>query len=440
MSHHEEEEPLNGTTTTVYASLNSLVINGIEVDRKLRQPSYYTSVNFEELKVEVAAILADLLTNQKVPCWLSQRIACFYSCRYFKQIANDLIDTECDLLDDHHLNKLRFVREKLVVHLRNSISNIIKEWLLCKKVLDKQNLLFSFARFEQDCAAIKYFEFGIKNKRRVMEDKVAIIENIDLIQSCLLGQEEAHEAIKKPAALFAVFDGHCGVDCAQYVSKHLPMLILQHPQFKHDINRVFADTFNLVNQKFTQKAKEESIRSGSTCCMSILTSDFENPYVFSGLDIAWCGDTRLCLVRNGKIVYLTEEHKPENEAEKSRILKAGGTVSFVSNAWRVNDSLAVSRSFGDMDYQPSVIAEPEVKHFDLDGSEDYFIIGCDGLWETLDLNELCSFVYEQSTQLSTQDNMAESLVKKAQFNGSADNITAIFVLLKDNLSQITKPC
>ena len=95
---------------------------------------------------------------------------------------------------------------------------------------------------------------------------------------------------------------------------------------------------------------------------------------------------------------------------------------------------------GDMDYQPSVIADPELKHFDLDGSEDYFIIGCDGLWETLDLNELCAFVYEQSTQMSTQDNMAESLVKKAQFNGSADNITAIFVLLKDNLSQITKPC
>ena len=62
MSHQEEEE-LNGTTT-VYASLNSLVINGIEVDRKLRQPSYYTTVNFDELKLEVAAILADLLTNQ----------------------------------------------------------------------------------------------------------------------------------------------------------------------------------------------------------------------------------------------------------------------------------------------------------------------------------------------------------------------------------------
>ena len=90
----------------------------------------------------------------------------------------------------------------------------------------------------------------------------------------------------------------------------------------------------------------KSIRSGSTCCISILTSDFENPDVFSGLDIAWCGDTRFCLVRNGKIVYLTEEHKPENESEKNRIIRSGGTVSFVSNAWRVNDSLAVSRSFG----------------------------------------------------------------------------------------------
>ena len=35
------------------------------------------------------------------------------------------------------------------------------------------------------------------------------------------------------------------------------MLILQHPQYKHDLGQVFVDTFNLVNQKFTQKAKEE---------------------------------------------------------------------------------------------------------------------------------------------------------------------------------------
>jgi serine/threonine protein phosphatase PrpC len=35
--------------------------------------------------------------------------------------------------------------------------------------------------------------------------------------------------------------------------------------------------------------------------------------------------------------------------------------------------------------------------------------------------------------------MAELLARKALENGSTDNITAIFVLLKDDLSQIEKP-
>jgi len=96
---------------------------------------------------------------------------------------------------------------------------------------------------------------------------------------------------------------------------------------------------------------------------------------------------------------------------------------------------------GDVEYQPSVISDPEIKHFDLDGSEDYFIIGCDGLWETLDQNELCSFIYEQVVTSDDKDNLnvAELLVRKAQSNGSLDNITAIFVLLKDDLTQITNP-
>lgn len=120
-----------------------------------------------------------------------------------------------------------------------------------------------------------------------------------------------------------------------------------------------------------------------------------------------------------------------------RIEETGGTVSFVSDAWRVNGSLAVSRSFGDISYQPSVTQEPQLKHFDLDGTEDYFIIGCDGLWETLNKNDLLTIVYENRNEIGV--NIAELLVRRALQNGSMDNITALFILLKDDLSLIEKP-
>ena len=49
---------------------------------------------------------------------------------------------------------------------------------------------------------LKYSEFGVKNKRRIMEDKVAIIENINIFQG-----EFVNNRSKRPGALFGVFDG-----------------------------------------------------------------------------------------------------------------------------------------------------------------------------------------------------------------------------------------
>lgn len=159
------------------------------------------------------------------------------------------------------------------------------------------------------------------------------------------------------------------------------------------------------------------------------------------LHVAWCGDTQLILVKqNGQISFVSDPHKPNSDKEKRRIEDAGGSVSFQSSAWRVNGSLAVARSFGDLDYQTSgVICDPDFRSFHLDGTEDYLIIGCDGLWEGLsNMAEMTNFVYEQ-TRASGNVNVAELLVKKAKENGSNDNITAVFVLLRDSLMQISKP-
>lgn len=71
-----------------------------------------------------------------------------------------------------------------------------------------------------------------------------------------------------------------------------------------------------------------------------------NEQIQRSIDVAWCGDTQFCLVKNGQINFITEEHKPDKPNEKKRIEETGGTVNFVSEAWRINSSLAVSRSFG----------------------------------------------------------------------------------------------
>lgn len=182
----------------------------------------------------------------------------------------------------------------------------------------------------------------------------------------------------------------------------------------------------------------KSLKSGTTGCLCLLTGSSEND-AYERMSVAWCGDTQLCLVKSGRIDFITETHKPNTKSERERIEKAGGSVCYLSNAWRINGSLAVARSFGDVEYQPSVTAKPQIEHFNLNSTlDDYLIIGCDGLWEALAMEELCSFIYEKALE-EPMNNMAESLVKKSRDEGSTDNITAIFITLKTSLKQIAKP-
>ena len=80
------------------------------------------------------------------------------------------------------------------------------------------------------------------------------------------------------------------------------------------------------------------------------------------------GDSRSILARSGQgniVVALSEDHKPDNTAEKARIMAAGGFVE--EN--RVNGSLNLSRSIGDFEYKSNtakdwkeqmVTCDPEV--------------------------------------------------------------------------------
>lgn len=53
------------------------------------------------------------------------------------------------------------------------------------------------------------------------------------------------------------------------------------------------------------------------------------------------------MYKNGAVIELTTDHKPENPTEKIRIESAGGQVF----AGRVNGNLNVSRALGDLEFK-----------------------------------------------------------------------------------------
>ena len=60
------------------------------------------------------------------------------------------------------------------------------------------------------------------------------------------------------------------------------------------------------------------------------------------------GDSRTLLCSDGKCIPMSIDHKPTDEGEMNRIIKAGGTVS---EEGRIDESINLSRCLGDFDYK-----------------------------------------------------------------------------------------
>ena len=134
--------------------------------------------------------------------------------------------------------------------------------------------------------------------------------------------------------------------------------------------------------------------------------------------IANTGDSRACMSSNQGASYTapTNDHKPSEDAEKTRIAKAGGEVYQNNNIMLggpggpvtqgpvrvIPGRLSVSRTFGDCQAKleryggnPNVIiVDPEIHHVDLRGdNHDFIILACDGIFDRLSTENTCNEIW-----------------------------------------------
>lgn len=95
--------------------------------------------------------------------------------------------------------------------------------------------------------------------------------------------------------------------------------------------------------------------------------------------------------------------------------------------WRVNGTLSVSRAIGDAKEKKFVIGEADVIKMDLDGSEDYLVLACDGVWDVVDGEELVECVNKHFLNGGEKKNTAKAIVEFAISEGSGDNLSVIIV-------------
>ncbi len=88
---------------------------------------------------------------------------------------------------------------------------------------------------------------------------------------------------------------------------------------------------------------------------------------------------------------------------------------------------------GDVSYKPYVSGQPDVNCIELDGTEDYVVLACDGMWDCVSHEELVQLVNEHLEENNgDRSTVAHKLVKTAKFNGSHDNISVVVVFFNKN--------
>lgn len=237
-------------------------------------------------------------------------------------------------------------------------------------------------------------------------------------------QHSALLDLDKDTSFFGVFDGHGGKVVAKFCSKYLHREVMKSEGYSVGelgtaVNKAFfrmdemmrgqrgwrelqslGDKVNQFtgmiegliwsprgsnsNDQHDDWAFEEGPHSdfsgptcGCTACVAILRN--------SQLVVANAGDSRCVISRNGQAYNLSRDHKPELEAERERILKAGGYIQM----GRVNGTINLSRAIGDMEFKQNkfltpdkqmLTANPDINTVELCDDDDFLVLACDGIW------------------------------------------------------------
>uniref|UniRef100_A0A8C5PDE3 Protein phosphatase 1E n=1 Tax=Leptobrachium leishanense TaxID=445787 RepID=A0A8C5PDE3_9ANUR len=332
---------------------------------KLRLPS--RTVSREEAQGELAEVLLGFLRSRGAPSWLcaslvhaavQQTLQADLSSYVQKNESTNVQEPE-----DESPEKDIFISSDLLLsHCLSCLQDICSQWQTCLPPItrcSRQMVISAHA---------------IRNTRRKMEDRHVTLLEFNQLHGITDDVERSY---------FAVFDGHGGVDAANYASAQVHVHVAMHEALPKDPAQALKDSFQRTDALFLRKAKRERLRSGTTGVCVLLEGD--------RVHVAWLGDSQALLVKKGNYVTLMDPHKPEREDERERIEALGGCVTFLG-CWRVNGTLAVSRAIGDIDQKPYVSGEADVTSHVLDGSEDFLVLACDGFYDTVSPPEVPELV------------------------------------------------
>mmetsp|Transcript_7281 Transcript_7281/g.15903 ORF Transcript_7281/g.15903 Transcript_7281/m.15903 type:complete len:370 (-) Transcript_7281:792-1901(-) len=343
---------------------------------------------------------------------------------------------------------------------------------------------------------VKFGGSAMQGWRRTMEDAH--------LAEVTLGQDPK-------VAMFGVFDGHGGSEVAKFCQKYMATEIQKLKEFNdgsvedslvrvfHRMDEMLRDnTYSQELEQFKTKetneeedAADENDGVGTMDALDLLKRVFqlkrfmgdntngsgegssgnsgfkvddateqEDNVVQAGctavvalvknnhLYVANAGDSRGVLCRGGKAVALSEDHKPAQETERTRIIAAGGFLSDIGGVCRVNGNLNLSRAIGDLRYKNNtdlapagqiITAEPDIRKLPLTPEDKFFVLACDGVWDVMSNQDVVDFVSQRLEKGMSPKEAASELLDACLANDpkeargvGCDNMTAVVVQFVSN--------
>jgi protein phosphatase 1L len=303
------------------------------------------------------------------------------------------------------------------------------------------------------------FAFDIVNNTNKMSNANPLIFNL----YSLFLQAEANTS---PVAYAAVFDGHGGFACAEWLSENFVAYVDKYWEGGAAPTAAINEAFRAADKRILAPKKgflgamgERGIggsKCGATGAVALLYKDKSGkPCILA----ANAGDARVVLGRKGgKAVQLTIDHVPDSEEERIRIERQNPNpksplVRYVGGTWRVGGLLALSRAFGDAFMKGTgqfegvqagsdgyssgfgVIAEPDVNVVELTPEDNWVVISSDGLFANEERGGGGGLTNEEVIQMCDKLSgkscveIANILAEKAVEAGTTDDVTLIVLKL-----------
>ncbi|OQR86424.1 protein kinase [Achlya hypogyna] len=291
---------------------------------------------------------------------------------------------------------------------------------------------------------------SVQGRRTTQEDRCMVIPNI---LSYARGNAMAVTPAHALMAFVGIYDGHGGVTAAAYLQEHLhkhvltalPCPLASAP----DIASVLQAACRSLDAALCDTLYSNDCPSGSTATFGFL--DGSEPGCLR-LVLGHVGDCRAVISRQGVAVTLTKDHRCTTQEEADAVVGVMGPQAIINN--RINGVLAITRTFGDLEFKGRTLkaseraarvysqesvgtvltATPDVIVLDVQPTDDFLLLACDGLWEAMSCDAAVAFVANRLALHGMLQLAAEELTQEAVRCLSSDNVSVIVVQLNKQAS------